>query len=235
MGRIVRSVTRRAFTLIELLVVVAIIAVLISILLPAAGRALEMSRMTSCQSNLRQLSTAWHAYAMENESNLLCGRTQPTGTWVTDQQTLDGIKRGTLFKYTKNTDIYRCVSNPDKSNIRTYSMNWTLNGDSQFYTQGGPGAFNLMQIAHPSDVFLFIEEYDPRGYNINSFATPYTGDQWIDFPATWHNFGANLSFCDGHTEYWRWDDPRTRTIQSFGMTTPNNPDLKRIQGVQKWN
>jgi prepilin-type N-terminal cleavage/methylation domain-containing protein/prepilin-type processing-associated H-X9-DG protein len=227
---------RPAFTLIELLVVIGIIAVLVAIRIPAGGRALEMSRMTACQSNLRQLSAAWLMYATEHESNLLCGRTLPAGssTWVTDQQNLDGIRKGTLFKYTRNTDIYRCVSNPDKSNVRTYSMNWFLNGDSQYFAQGGPGAMNLMQITHPSDTYLFIEEYDPRGYNINSFAIPATGDAWIDFPATWHNFGATLSFCDGHTEYWRWDDLRTRTIQSFSQVTPNNPDLKRLQAAQKY-
>ncbi|MFQ5807254.1 MAG: prepilin-type N-terminal cleavage/methylation domain-containing protein [Phycisphaerae bacterium] len=70
------------FTLIELLVVVAIIALLISILLPSLSAAREQAKTAVCSSNLRQLSHGWHMYADENRDIALPGRyaKEPGGT-----------------------------------------------------------------------------------------------------------------------------------------------------------
>jgi prepilin-type N-terminal cleavage/methylation domain-containing protein/prepilin-type processing-associated H-X9-DG protein len=54
---------RAAFTLIELLVVVAIIGVIISILLPAMGKARLLSKATQCLSNQRSIGQAMMMYA----------------------------------------------------------------------------------------------------------------------------------------------------------------------------
>jgi prepilin-type N-terminal cleavage/methylation domain-containing protein len=62
--------SRSAFTLIELLVSVAIIAVLISILLPSLRSAREQARRAVCNNNLRNIWTGILSYALEYEERV---------------------------------------------------------------------------------------------------------------------------------------------------------------------
>ncbi len=52
----------RGFTLVELLVVIAVVAILVSLLLPALSRAKYSAGNTTCKSNLRQLSLGLSLY-----------------------------------------------------------------------------------------------------------------------------------------------------------------------------
>lgn len=63
---------KRGFTLIELLVVISIIAVLMSIMMPALARVRKQAKRAVCSSNLRGWGTAVTAYSTDNKSKLLC-------------------------------------------------------------------------------------------------------------------------------------------------------------------
>lgn len=62
--------SRRAFTLIELLVVITIIAILISVLLPALKAARENGQATQCAALLKQTAVAMQLYAEDNNDHI---------------------------------------------------------------------------------------------------------------------------------------------------------------------
>jgi prepilin-type N-terminal cleavage/methylation domain-containing protein len=77
-----------AFTLVELLVVIGIIALLISILLPALNAARVRAERIVCAARLRTLAQSCHIYAAENKGGL------PAGTRDGENTQTPGSERG---------------------------------------------------------------------------------------------------------------------------------------------
>src|SRR5690349_9689421 len=102
---------RNAFTLVELLVVIGIIAVLISILLPALSKAREAARSLACSSQLRQIGLAVQMYGREYNDYVVPFETKWTSSWAANTP-LSGplVPRWfhLLQPYTKTYTVFNC-------------------------------------------------------------------------------------------------------------------------------
>ncbi|SRR6266542_1500225 len=125
-------------------------------------------------------------------------------------------------------------------------MNGYLGERTAPYTAGYKQFRKISEITAPtpSRAFVFIDERED-GINDGDFQINMSGFDpslpsyyvLVDFPSDWHNRGANLSFVDGHTETWRWRDPRTLLTHRTGQVlplnqpSPGNPDVARLQAA----
>lgn len=71
------------FTLVEILVVIAVIALLLSVFMPALGKAKSTARRLLCASNLRQIYLAMSCYLRDHDETYPCAEDPlPPGYWL---------------------------------------------------------------------------------------------------------------------------------------------------------
>lgn len=215
----------KSFTLIELLVVVTIIAVLISILLPALSMARENAWRSVCASNLKQLGTGMAFYA--SESN---GRFPPHGG--STQFNWGGIADYNLPalypKYIAVAKMYNCpnspeyllwgtspyfnldVKNTDGSSIKASTYIYIAGWD---YLCAPTYEFARKDTDDPGSVLIAdrAKAYPTRLIDANH----WTGDRFQ---------GSNVVFADTHAG---WKTGGKMTV--YTVTNPNLP-----AGSQSW-
>jgi prepilin-type N-terminal cleavage/methylation domain-containing protein len=123
----------RGFTLVELLVVIGIIALLISILLPALRKAKESANAVKCQSNMKQLMTGFLMFAQDNKNHLPGGKHDcSTGDGANHPPQADREKRCWLTADGLRTPDAWAWSAPTQGTIYRYIMGKDVRGDSRY-------------------------------------------------------------------------------------------------------
>ncbi|MDD5597382.1 MAG: prepilin-type N-terminal cleavage/methylation domain-containing protein [Victivallaceae bacterium] len=206
------------FTLLELLVVISIIAVLMALLLPALMKAAEKGRSIGCCNNQKQIGTAFHSYADDNEDFFPAqsAPAYPIGSWCYLLSRYLGISWSSTETYpSSGPPVFSCpTAKPfDKTEaIRTtplYNLGYGCNTYFYDLTYSAPRS----QISKPSLRLLSadLRYYSPsEGYygtedrstcviyrlgGINSFAR--TSANYFSYR---HSNTLNLLFTDGHLE-----------------------------------
>jgi prepilin-type N-terminal cleavage/methylation domain-containing protein/prepilin-type processing-associated H-X9-DG protein len=164
---------RRGFTLIELLVVIGIIALLLSLLVPAVNRVRFNAKCALCAANLRQFSAAMSHYAMEN-SGWFPSMTRPGAgnAYDLDPQFCTGLLTGV---YRIPTQSLYCPVQEDSS-VAVYT---NVYGASMGYMTWIPGWNNYQRAFAPPLIpgtggYIYPMPLDP---------TPFAGPQRLTDPA----------------------------------------------------
>jgi prepilin-type N-terminal cleavage/methylation domain-containing protein len=236
---------KRGFTLIELLVVIAIIAILMSVLMPALNRARLQGKRAACMGNLKQLTLAWIMYADENDDRIPLANPSSTGwvEWVNNQnapeeQKLDGLRGGTLYKYCSNVKSYRCPTGV-RGEVVTYAIVDSMNGYSGHPWSKGMTYKKKSVIKRPDERLVFLDE---GRLSPNSWTIWYTEPRWWDQITRRHGQGTTVSYAGGHGGFYKWSDPRTLEVTEAEYSDwqgnlrhgdvsrqPDNEDLYRVQ------
>ena len=191
----------KGFTLIELLVVVSIIALLVSILLPALSKAREQAKHVKCMVHVRGVGVALMMYGQDNNDYY------PTGSEITPEGhdfgwsgynsaywvCTVGVGGVRIFaEYVSlEPDIVFCPSN--KTWINYYYDDWntdTSTGNTSYFPYCGRNAYypnSPMKLSDPGSWYLW-----------GDITSSNQGEVYNNHGV---ENGANWAYVDGHVEY----------------------------------
>jgi prepilin-type N-terminal cleavage/methylation domain-containing protein/prepilin-type processing-associated H-X9-DG protein len=211
------------FTLVELLVVISIIALLVSILMPALGKARAQARQVLCASNLKQIGLGIEIFVADSEGFKYPQQRLPVGTWNVGEQENHwwlAIRRYVDSEFispnpnASSETVGHCPNHTESPPGVDY---YSYVGNSNIMTNAGAGVFNppekpiaASSVMFPSEKVIVFEIHTPS-------TIPWTANAWMSGgwlkPSGWNGSGpiypfgiqthghvSNFLFCDGHVE-----------------------------------
>ena len=155
-------------------------------------------------------------------------------------------------KYLQTVEIYLCPADRSyvtigakrMSRVRSMGMSQALAGPGGWLP---PGGYNDQQTRYrtyyklgdmtepgPASTYVLLDEH-PDSINAGGFANQMVESpgaaRIIDFPASYHNGAAGISFADGHAEIRKWRDERTKppvmnnNNLALNVASTNNVDM----------
>jgi len=197
------------FTLVELLVVVSIIALLVSMLLPALAQAREHARMLDCASNLRTLGLASVQYTNDYDGAIVLNG-EPSGTFsypgrpfwdarllpylgVDNWDGINNTSTPTTHPLSRNTQkLFLCSSQRDSAEkmkvsyrvryCRSYRINAWISGLEDWLTgwPDKPSSTKMSSISDTAVTVLFVEAGDFEGPGIFNDLNGWAVRGWYD-------------------------------------------------------
>jgi prepilin-type N-terminal cleavage/methylation domain-containing protein len=229
----------RGFTLIELLVVIGIIALLISLILPALARAKGKARQAACLNNLRQISVALHLYTDDSNGVFPISGTNWSGAF-TRCAVLARSYLGVAGVPSDRAGIFACPADifyyDFETTARIYYVGQSLhdqadaNYSSYAFNAGNfpygwppqprwPGIAGLKATAinQPGRTILLVED---------TALYPYSWHEPAAAPGCHNDARCVLSFVDGHASYLKiyWDAANARGthLEAWQYDPPSN-------------
>ena len=175
-----------------------------------------------------------------------CASDYMTGGKLLKEVQLQAIRAGALFPFVPAEKLYACPTGV-RGEMRTYTITDAMNGLRRDGTYTGNvgkmvGRTVLwvkktteVTVPNPSNRIVFLDE---GRVTPDSYATHYLNARWWDPPHVRHADGTNVSFVDGHSDYWKWDAKETlengkQANPTHGRTPQTAEGMADLQKIQK--